>query len=344
MIRVLIVEDSPVIAHILCAILNSASDIEVIGIARNGEQAVKLTDELNPNLITMDINLPKMNGYEATKRIMAYHPTPILVVTSNSYASETKLAFNAIYYGALDMLEKGDLTNEEKQKEFSEEFIKKVRLLSSIRVIHHPMGRLDHPQTVKRTVSSDKSLLKTFIVGIAASTGGPQIVHMILKKLPARFNFAVMLVQHIGPDFTEGFAEWLEYGTKKRVKIAHSGDEPMPGTVYISPSHHHMTLSREGHILLNTQPLYKGHRPSANLLFSSLAEHAPHKSIGVILSGMGADGLEGLKEMKKKNAAIIAQDEASCVVFGMPKVCIDEGIVTAVVPADKIADEIMKYT
>ena len=342
MIRVLIVEDSPLIAQLLSSLLNRTSDIEVIGIAKNGEQAVKMTAEFRPNLITMDINLPKMNGYEATKRIMAYNPTPILVVTSNSYASETKMAFNAIYYGALDMMEKGNLTDKGTQEEFARQFIEKVRLLSSIPVIHHPMGRLDSSRKKSPSLQS-KNNLKTFIVGIAASTGGPQIVHMILKKLPSHFDFAVMIVQHIGPDFTEGFVEWLEYGTKKRVKIAHSGEDVTPGTVYISPSHHHMLLSKEGYILLNTQPPFKGHRPSANLLFSSLAQYAPNKCLGVILSGMGADGLDGLKEMKKRNAVILAQDEASCVVFGMPKVCIDEGIVNAVVPGEKMANEIMKY-
>lgn len=338
----LIVEDSPLIAQILSALLNRTQDIEVVGIAKTGEQAFKMTEELKPSLITMDINLPKMNGYEATKKIMAYHPTPILVVTSNSYASETKMAFNAIYYGALDMMEKGNLTDKGVQEEFAQQFIEKVRLLSSIQVIHHPIGRLEKSRTKSLTLTP-KNNLKTFIVGIAASTGGPQIVHMILKKLPSHFNFAVLIVQHIGPDFTEGFAEWLEYGTKKRVKIARSGEDLTPGTVFISPSHHHMMLSKEGQILLSTQPPFKGHRPSANLLFKSLAEHAANKCLGVILSGMGADGLDGLKEMKQKNAVIIAQDEASCVVFGMPKVCIDEGIVTAVVPGEKIADEIMKY-
>ena len=342
MIRVLIVEDSVVIAQLLSSLLNRTQDIEVVGIAKNGEQAVKMTEELKPSLITMDINLPRMNGYEATKRIMAYHPTPILVVTSNSYVQETKMAFNAIYYGALDMMEKGNLTDTQTQEEFASQFIEKVRLLSSIKVIHHPIGRLDHFRPKKLTLPSQNDL-KTFVVGIASSTGGPQIVHMILKNLPSHFNFAVMLVQHIGPDFTEGFAEWLKYGTKKKVRIARSGEELLPGNVYISPSHHHMLLSKEGHILLNNKPPYKGHRPSANLLFSSLAENAAGKSLGVILSGMGADGLDGLKEMKKKNAAIIAQDEKSCVVFGMPKACIDEGIVSSVVPGENIADEIMKY-
>ncbi len=343
-IRVLVVEDSTVIARILTTILNAAPDIEVVGVAGDGEKALALTEKLRPDLVTMDINLPKMNGYEATKRIMAFCPTPILVVSSTSYAVEMNMTFNAIYFGALDMIEKAPLENIDNDSSFETELLEKVRLLSKIRVITHPAGRLERAGLMNFSAKKGKSekILDTFIVGIAASTGGPQIIHTILSQLPKSFDFCVLIVQHIVPSFTEGFVNWLSGGTFRDVRMAKSGDPVKPDLVYVAPGDAHLKVSPEGFLIVSHAPPEGGHRPSANTLFRSIAEVAGPYSLGVVLSGMGSDGLEGLKEMDKKKAPIIAQDEASCVVYGMPKVCVDAGIVTAVAPKDKLADEIMR--
>ncbi|MBN2144507.1 MAG: chemotaxis-specific protein-glutamate methyltransferase CheB [Candidatus Aureabacteria bacterium] len=341
-IRVLVVEDSSVIARIIAGILNKTDDIEVIGIAKDGEQAVSMTQQMKPDLITMDINLPKINGYEATKQIMAFTPTPILVVSSASYLTETNLTFNAMYYGALDMIEKGKIEKFERDVDFETQLLEKVRLLSKVKVISHPMGRLEKVGFPMIRGVHSNGTFDVFVVGVAASTGGPPAIMMLLKKLPEILDFCMLIIQHIVPSFTEGFAEWLASESNRDVKVAKSGDLLAKNQIFVAPGDGHMTISKGGRIVISRTPPYKGHRPSANVLFSSFAEVAGNKCLGVILSGMGNDGLEGLMEMRKKFAPIIAQDEESCVVFGMPKACIDAGIVTSVSSSFEIADEIIR--
>jgi two-component system chemotaxis response regulator CheB len=336
--RVLIVEDSTLIAHMLTKIFNATKDIEVIGVAGDGEKAVSMTEKLRPDVVTMDIHLPKMNGYEATKRIMAFCPTPILVVSSSHYALEINMTFNAIYCGAIDVIEKGPFENKAGSAHFEKELLEKVRLLAHIKVIHKPAWQI--PLPAKKEKAS--KILDTFIVGIAASTGGPRIIHTILSQLPKTLNFCVLIVQHIAPTFTEGFAQWLSAGTFRDVQVAKSGSPVKADLVYVAPGNAHLKLSPEGSLVLSHTPPEGSHCPSANVLFRSIAEVAGRHSLGVILSGMGVDGLEGLKEMRKQKAHIIAQDEASCVVYGMPKACVDAGIVTTVAAKDKIAEAIMR--
>lgn len=342
-IRVLVVEDSPLIAKILSRILNSAQDIEVVGIATDGEKAIALTESLKPNLITMDINLPKKNGYEATKEIMGYFPTPILVVSSTSYQNEANLTFNAIFYGALDMIEKGKLENESFETQFADELIEKVRLLSKVKVISHPIGRIEKIGLNFSLPGVDKKSNVQFpLLGIAASTGGPQALFALLRDLPSKLPCATLIVQHIVPEFSQGYAEWLSNGTGRDVALAKSGVQLEEDKIFMAPGNTHLTVSKDGILMLRHTLPYKGHRPSANIMFSSLAEHFPHQSIGVILSGMGNDGLEGLQAMSKFRAPVIAQDEQTCVIYGMPKSVVDAGIATSVLPIDRMAEEI-KY-
>ncbi len=342
-IKVLIVEDSPLICKILSKILNSDKDIEVVAIANDGKKAVEYTMSLRPDIITMDINLPIMNGFEATKKIMAYAPTPILIVSSSLYTVEMNLAFKAISLGALDVVEKGPMETQDNIDSFGRTIIEKIKLLSKVKVITHPEARIDeigmHPsKTIREPFNKEK------IVGIVSSTGGPKALYDIITRLPDDFNFPIVIVQHIVPGFTSGLIDWLQGESGKKISFASSGQIVQNGHIYIAPENSHTQILKGGRIHLLSTPPYKGHKPSGNLLLKSLAESYGPNAIGVILTGMGSDGCEGLLEIRNKGGRTIAQDEKTSVVYGMPKVAYEIGAAEKVFPIEKIAEEILKLT
>ena len=340
-IRVLVVEDSPLICKILTKILNSDDGLEVVGVASDGKKAMEYTMSLRPDLITMDINLPVMNGFEATKKIMAYAPTPILIVSSSLYTVEMNLAFKAISFGALDVVEKGPMETQDNIDKFGLTIIEKVKLLSKVKVITHPEAKMEDIG-MKRMKQHKEDMLGAKAVGIVSSTGGPKALLDVILGLPDDFKFPIVIVQHIVPGFVSGLIDWLQSESGKNISLASGGSIMQPSHIYIAPENIHTQILREGRIHLQSSPPYNGHKPSGNILLKSLADSYGPNAIGVILTGMGSDGCEGLMEIRKKGGRTIAQNEATSIVFGMPKVAIDTGAAEKIFPIEKIGAEIVK--
>lgn len=343
-IRVLVVDDSLLAQQILTAILESDPQIRVIGTANNGLEAVEKTAQLKPDLVTMDITMPVMDGFEATQRIMAQTPTPILVVSSAAFKEGANASFNAISFGALDVIDKSQVSAFSRTPTDAQAGILDwIKALARIRVVRHPMANIaglrgnDHPETACAPAAGQ-------LVAIAASTGGTEALKTILRELPRDFGCGIVVVQHIADGFVDGLVSWLSDECRIRIKVAADGESVVPGMVYFAPSRCHTKVAAGGMIRLGAEPSYKGgHLPAADVLFDSVARVYGDRALGVILTGMGRDGTEGLKRMKAAGAVVYAQDEASSVIFGMPKAAIDAGIVTRVLPLSQMGPALLKY-
>lgn len=328
----MVADDSALARELIIAILSTDSDILVVGEAGNGREAVAMVSDLKPDIVTMDIEMPVMNGLDAIEMIMASHPVPILVVTTRG---DAHTAYAAISRGALDLVAKPDIN-----LEIAHEFIDKIKLLSKIRVITHIGGnRASKDIKAGPAPVFDGSRLDR-IVAIASSTGGPEAISVILSRLPAGFPCPVVIAQHISDGFVPGMVEWLKGVSNLDVRMAAGADRLAAGTVYVSPSEKHMEVNTERKISLIERHPRDIYRPSCDILLSSVARVYGDKSIGVILTGMGSDGAMGIKRIKEAKGMTIAQDEKTSVVFGMNKVAIDNGCVDKIVPLERIADEI----
>lgn len=327
-IRVLVVDDSKLARELIIAILSTDRDIEVSGEAANGSEAVEMTNKLKPDVVTMDIEMPVMNGLEAIERIMADNAVPILVVTNHN---DSHTAFAAISKGALDLVQKPDvnLTN-------AKEFTDKIKLLSKVSVISHILGK--RLKRENKTPSASFASKDTGgVVAIASSTGGPEALSIIMSSLPEKFPCPIVVAQHISDGFVPGIAEWLRKLSKLNIKAASEGESLHPATVYISPSERHMKINAAERISFIERRESDIYRPSCDILLSSVAEVYGKNSIGVILSGMGKDGVEGMKKIKKAGGITIAQDEQTSVVFGMNKTAIDGGCIDRILDIDEIS-------
>ncbi|MBI4753185.1 chemotaxis-specific protein-glutamate methyltransferase CheB [Candidatus Desantisbacteria bacterium] len=364
MIRVLVVDDSLVVREIITKILRSDPEIEIVGTARNGVEAIDMATRLRPSIITMDVNMPIKNGLEAIEEIMAYTPIPILVISS-LVNKEVGLAFRAMELGALDVFEKPTMGVWEGQEKLERELKARVKLLSKIKVITHLSGkRREQPAVEEQRVEQPVKEYKVQsaqadthggmplqaskgnglfeIVAIGTSTGGPKALQQVLSQIPGDFPLPIVIVQHIVNGFTEGLVEWLETQCRLKIKLGKDRELLQSGVVYIAPSMFHMRVDEYKQIRLDDSPAIGGFKPAATVLLSSVAKAYGSKAIGVILTGMGGDGAEGLKEMRDKGAATIAQDKNTSIIFGMPKVAIDMGAVQKVLPVDIIPLEIMR--
>ena len=340
-IRVLVVEDTPSMCKVITSILNSDPHILVAGIAQNGQEAVELVAKIKPDIITMDIHMPVMDGCEATKQIMAYNPTPILIISASVFTGELNKAFKSISYGALDMVDKRDLALGADQS-CIELFIEKIKFLSKIKVVHHPLAKLElkwNKDIKVREIHKENGLGR--LLAIVSSTGGPEALSKILKKIPKEFPCGIVIVQHISSGFDAGLAEWLASECRIKVKLAADREPIEPGTAYISPCDLQMRVEEGGRIRLFDELPRGGQRPSGDVLLESVAKVYGEKALAVILTGMGRDGAAGMKAVKDARGLTIAQDEKSCVVFGMPRAAVEIGAVDKVLPIDKIAEEIM---
>lgn len=355
-VRVLVVDDSISARSLLTVILQSDPGIQVIGQAKDGKEGVELAKKLRPELITMDILMPVMDGFEATQHIMAECPTPILVVTaSQNLRRDRDHIFDSIAMGALDVVAKPRIESLDTPGQSSGELIEKVKLLSRVKVVRHIAGQLKDWRVPKGEVQGDEQPRRSGvchpslvtpqrfeIVAIAASTGGPKALREVLGALPADFSAGVVIVQHIAAGFTAGMIEWLQRYTHLRVMEAGPNDWSERGVALVAPEGVHLVVAPGGPIrLVEGQPA-DVHRPSANVLFWSLAKSYGAKALGVILTGMGTDGASGLVEMKKAGAHVLAQDEATSAVFGMPKAAINFGAVDEVLPIEAIGPRIFE--
>jgi two-component system chemotaxis response regulator CheB len=316
MIRVLLAEDSAVTRAYLSYLLEDDPGIEVVGAATDGNEAVEMAARLRPDVILMDVHMPNLDGYEATRQIMENTPTPIVMATASSSQSETRGGFTALEAGALILLSKPPALWEDGHEESAAELLRTLKLMAEVRVVRrwagrrenggaHPSNRFPRPRDPK-------------VVALGASTGGPQAISTILAALPGPLGVPVVLVQHISDGFIDGFVEWLGTRTPMRVVVASPGEALQPGTVHVAGGGRHMTVTRDGRINLDHGPPMNGFRPSISRLFDSVATYAGREAVGVLLTGMGRDGADGLRRMRDAGGLTIAQDEASCVIFGMP--------------------------
>jgi two-component system chemotaxis response regulator CheB len=339
MVRVLVVDDSPLMCKILTNILNCDPEIIVSAIATNGKEAVDLVPLVKPDVITMDIDMPVMDGLEATKQIMAYHPTPILMVSSAVFRAGMEKVFKAISHGALDVIDKSELELAGNTKS-GEALIAKIKFLIGIRVMRQPAVELPRETSVVDLKANRRNVLDR-IVAIVASTGGPHALLEILKRLPEDFPCGIVIVQHITNGFLSGLVGWLAKECKIKVKIGEDLEEIRPGVAYIAPDNVQMRVEEGGKIRLSTEPAYGGHRPSGDVLLESVARLYGKGSVAALLTGMGRDGAMGMKAIKQLHGKTIAQNEKSCVVFGMPNAAIEMNAADKVLPLERIAEEIV---
>lgn len=342
-IKVLIVDDSPAFRKLLAHIIESSPHLKVIGFAENGEEALKFLQKETPDVITMDIIMPKMDGFETTRRIMQFKPIPIIIISANYSKEDIDKSFKALDAGALAIMEKPVGRADKRYNIMAQSIIESIHVIAEIKFITQSRSSL-----LKKTdeISKGKSTpllpktrpsLEIDIIGIGASLGGPQAISHILSELPTSFPVPILIVQHISTGFTQGFVDWMQTMTDLKVKLATDREKILPGYVYIAPEDFHMEAAKEHLIRLVNAPAKGILKPAVSHLFRSLAiNYGPH-SLGVILTGMGQDGAEELLLMRKSGAITIAQDKESCFMFGMPKEAIQMGAVTLVLPLSHIA-------
>lgn len=342
MIKVLIVDDSNVFSDILTKILQSDIDIKVVGRAANGTEAVNLAERLKPDVITMDIQMPLMSGVEATEEIMRRHPTPIIILSSYVNKKEMNVCFDALKAGAVDVMEKPTGRTLLDYQEIEDDLIKRVKIAAGVKVFTHlnlNKGLTDIMPGVSKAVAPKRQ--KTKIVVIGASTGGPIAINAILSAFQPDFSVPCVVVQHIAKGFLEGFVDWLAKECRIKVKICRQNERLESGVAYFPPEDHHMGFYKSGLIrLYNGQP-ENGHRPSITLIMKAAAEVYGSGVLGVLLTGMGKDGADGLKVIKAAGGRTIVQDEETSAVFGMPKEAIEKNAADYVLPIDRIAKQIV---
>lgn len=337
MIRVLIAEDSHTTRDLLVSILSADPEIEVVAEANNGIEALELTRELRPDVVTMDIQMPRMDGLEATKRIMVEAPTPIVIVSASVDDAQVEVSMHALRAGAVSVLPKPNGPGSVKFNDMARQFVSTVKAMSQVKVVRH-WTQCPSAALLRRAVSARPApLARPRMVAIGASTGGPAALQRLLSELPGNFDAPILVVQHIASGFVAGLAAWLNTSSALLIKVAEHGEQLEPGTVYISPDDQHLTVSHRATVALSDEAPIGGFRPSASALFKSVADHIGAAAVAVILTGMGSDGIDGLREVRRRGGTIVAQDEASSVVFGMPAAAIASGLADSVVPLIHIA-------
>ncbi len=341
MIRVLVAEDSLTVRELLVAILESDPEIRVVGQAKNGVEAVELAKKLRPHLITMDVHMPLMDGFEATKEIMVQAPTPIIIVSSSSSGADVELSLNALRAGALMLVAKPDDPHSPHFNGRQAQFVSMVKAMADVKVVRR-WGRQPVAAIRPRQPPPAGPRRPVRVVTIAASTGGPAALHQILQTMPRDFPVPVLAVQHIARGFVTGLAEWLNASCDLRVKVAEHDEALRARTVFLAPDDQHLGLGRGGRIELSDAPPVGGFRPSATHLFESAARTLGSGVLGLVLTGMGSDGVAGIAALKAAGGTVIAQDEASSVVYGMPGEAVATGLVDQVLSTNEIAARLVE--
>lgn len=346
MIKILIIDDSPTEIALLKELFKAEPDMEVIGSGNNGEEAIKLTALLKPDIITMDIQMPIMNGVDATRIIMAQQPIPIVIISSAVNDQSLDLTFQALEAGALSVLEKPDNTKPQ-YKKLHKRIVDVVRSMSEIKVVKKRFLTPKDLISQKTPIVSLTRARHYEIIAIGSSVGGPQALKTILSALPNNFPVPILVVQHMTPGFIKGFADWLNTNSPLQIKEAKDLEILHKGTVYFAPENHHLEVKREQGKLIaklsNGKPV-SGFYPSITVLFKSVAKTCENTAIGILLTGMGCDGAEGLLALKQANAHTIIQDPKSAIVFGMAGVAQSMGAVDKVVKLDQMANYLMRIT
>jgi two-component system, chemotaxis family, protein-glutamate methylesterase/glutaminase len=324
-LRVLVCDDSRAYAGALRQALEYEGDIEVLAVCGSAEEAIAALPRVEPDLVTMDVELPGMGGLDAVGEIMSSRPLPILVLSAYvGHASDRAAA--ALAAGALDALDKDDLDLREPAGAAAAALRHRIRVLSRARVIRHPLARL---AAIPRSRADGRH---ASVIGMCASLGGPQLLMFLLKALPADYPIPILIVQHIAAGFTEGLARWLDDAAEIPVRVAEPGTPTAGPGVWLAPDGAHLTL-RAGRLALDRYTIAGRHRPSGDVLLAGIASAAGRTGVGVVLSGIGSDGAAGAAAIRTSGGLAIAQDEESSAVFGMPKAAIDRGVDVVLTPS-----------
>ena len=339
MIRVLLVDDSPIVLHILQRMLSRSPEIQVVGTAANGREALDLLPDLNPDVICTDLHMPVMNGLEFTREVMANYPRPILVVSVSVEPGSPNI-FRLLEAGAVDIMPKPrDILNGDLDK-LANELASKIRILAGVLVFRRH-NHVVHGAPVAKPASKPAvmprphALLRMVVIG--ASTGGPQALREILGRLPAAFPLPVTCIQHIGSNFLSEMVMWLAEICPLPVRKAAHGEIPQAGVVYFAPEDAHLELDDGGRFMLSLEAPFDGHRPSVTVTMRAAARCFGAGTIGVLLTGMGRDGADGMASIATAGGITIAQDEASSTVYGMTKQAVELGAVQHILPLEQIA-------
>ncbi len=338
MIRVLVVEDSPAVREFLVHVLNSDPDIHVVGTARDGKEAVGAVKRKKPDVVTMDIHMPRMNGLDATRRIMETQPTPIIIVSGSENAVAVARTFRAMEAGALAVLPRPQGLGHADFETTAKELLRTVKLMSEVKVVTRRPERATAPVTEPTPEVATAELPAGIqLVAIGASTGGPLALQAILSGLPAAFPVPVVIVQHIASGFTAGLTEWLAKSSARPVHLAQNAVALLPGHTYVAPEGFQMAVTNSNRLRLSKHEKENGMCPSVSYLLRSVAKVYGASAIGVLLSGMGKDGADALKTMRDRGAVTIVQDRESSVVHGMPGVALELKAAKYVLSPDEIA-------
>jgi two-component system chemotaxis response regulator CheB len=338
MVRVLVVEDTRVVRELLAGILESDPGIEVAGTAENGREALELVERLEPDVVTMDIHMPVMDGLEATRRIMEDFPVPVVIVSASWILGDVTASFEAMKAGAVAVLEQPPGPGHPDHEPRAKAVVTMVKLMAEVKVVRRRRSkqRLGLREGYRIAPPAVEPLRLEF-VAVGASTGGPQALQEILAGLPRDFGAPVVIVQHMPRGFQEGFVEWLNRTSGPRVDLARSGDVPVPGLALVAPEGYQIKMSGKGRLVFTGDGPENGHYPSISYFFRSITQSFGASAAGVLLSGMGVDGARELGLMRDRGSLTIAQDAESSVVHGMPGKAIELGAARMVLPPDRIA-------
>lgn len=341
-IRVLVVDDSPTSRALIVMMLESEPGFEVIGQAASGEAAVEAAQRMRPSLITMDVYMSGMSGLEATREIMSVAPAPIVIVTSVTPGSAS-LSLDATAAGALTVVAKPEDVASQGFEFRHAEFISVMRSMAQVKVVRRWSPQAPKITPVRSTIVPS-AVRSAQVIAVGASTGGPAVLMDIFRRLPADFHLPILVVQHIARGFTAGLAEWLASGTRLKVKLGVHGETLRRGHVYLAPEDRHIGVNPGGTMLVSNAPAIGGFRPSASFLFQSVASVYGRETAAVILTGMGRDGVDGLESVHAAGGQVISQDEASCIVYGMPQQAVRAGVVDTILPGDQIGSYLRGIT
>jgi len=332
-LRVLVVDDSAFMRKMITDMINSDSQLTVVGTAFDGLDALKKIPKLQPDVVTLDVNMPRVDGLTTLKYIMKRHPLPVIMLSSATQKG-AKITFKALKYGAVDYVPKPSGPISLDIEKIKNDLIAKIKTVARAKIaIHKPTT--GPPIQIKQK-------LKDKIIVIGASTGGPPALEEIVSKFPKNIP-PILIVQHMPPAFTKPFAKRLDELCSFTVKEAEEGDSIGPGRALLAPGGYHMIVTKRGRIHLDTGSPVHGLRPAVDPLMKTVADIYQSATIGVILTGMGRDGASGMKAIKEHGGVTIVQDEATCAVFGMPKAAIEEGCVDRILPLSQIPQEIVRW-
>ncbi|MBP0443424.1 chemotaxis-specific protein-glutamate methyltransferase CheB [Roseomonas sp. SSH11] len=337
----MIVEDSAVVRQLLAHIVSRDPRLQLAAAVSSAEEALAELERVRPDVISMDIRLPGMDGLEATRRIMAERPTPIVVIADAVEERGFRISMNALRAGALTVVEKPFGPAREGWEQVAESICTQLYIMSQVPVIRRRASAAPPAPPAPRPMAG-RAVGRPALVGVAASTGGPPALARVLGALPPAVPVPVLVVQHMGAPFMEGFAAWLNGLVAPQVEIAKDRMMPRPGHVYVAPGDRHLGITAGGLMQVSEAPPVGGQRPAADVLFQSMARHLGPRGMGILLTGMGEDGARGLTALHAAGGLTLAEDETSAVVYGMPAAAVRMGGVSALLPLDLIGPRLLK--